>query len=284
MLIPHHDDFPSQVRTLSGGRETLTIHPFLGSFYRRDAVYPALGFDRSTFMEDMKHTGKIEADPHISDAATYDELVGELEASEEPLLVNVVTMQNHRPYAGQYTDPVTAEGPMSDAERTDIGQYLRGLRHSDRAVEQLVTDLERMEERTIVLLYGDHLASVWPESVTTSVPERTLFETPYVVWANFPTRKVDNAPTLGPNFLVNQMLASAQAPITPYNALLAELEKEVAAVEPTLLLDRDGQEIDEADLSPRALELLEDYRMVQYDLAAGERYAESVLFEVPPAR
>lgn len=282
MLLPHHDDFPSQVRSLASGRETLTIHPFLSSFYRRDAVYPALGFSRSKFGADMEHTGRIEGRGQVSDAATFDEVVAELEASDEPMLVNVVTMQNHRPYAGLYSDPIAIEGQMSDAERADIGQYLRGLRHSDRAIEQLATDLERMDERTIVLLYGDHLASLWPESVKAAVPRRALFETPYVVWANFATSKVDNAPALGPNFLVNQLLASADAPITPFGALLAELEQEVAAVEPTLTLGPEGQQIAAADLPPRALELLEDYRMVQYDLAVGRRYAEAALFDVPP--
>ncbi|MCK6211741.1 LTA synthase family protein [Georgenia sp. EYE_87] len=281
-LLPHHATFPSFVRSLGDGRQTLSVHPFVSTFYRRDAVYPALGFDRSKFRDDMKHTGRISDRGQVSDAATYDEVVAELRAAGEPMLVNVVTMQNHRPYSGLYSDPVAVEGEMSDAERAEIGQYLRGLRHSDQAIEQLVSDLEQMDERTIVLLYGDHLASLWPESVKAAVPEQTLFETPYVVWANFPTRKLDTAPTLGPNFLVNQMLAAADAPITPFNALLAELENEVSAVERTLTLGPDGQQIAAADLPPRALELLEDYQMVQYDLAVGRRYAEAALFDVPP--
>nr|KEP24188.1 hypothetical protein DA06_21990 [Georgenia sp. SUBG003] len=215
-LVPHRDAFPSFVSSLGSGREKLTVHPFVSSFYRRDAVYPALGFDRSKFRDDMEHTVRVEGRGQVSDAATFDEVVSELRATDEPMLVNVVTMQNHRPYGGLYSDPVAVGGDaLSDAQKADAGQYLRGLSHSDRALEQLVTDLEQMYERTIVLLYGDHLASLWPESVKAAVPEQVLYETPYLVWANFPTRKLDNAPTVGPNFLVNQMLAAADAPITP---------------------------------------------------------------------
>jgi len=282
-LVPHHDEFPSFVRSLGSGRETLTIHPFLSTFYRRDAVYPALGFDRSKFRDDMEHTAGIEGRGQVSDSATFDEVVTELRSTDEPMLVNVVTMQNHRPYTGLYSDPVAVEGDMTDAEKAETGQYLRGLSHSDKAIEQLVTDLEQLDERTIFLLYGDHLASLWPDSVKASVPAHTLYETPYVVWANFPTEKLDNAPTVGPNFLVNQLLASADAPVTPYNALLAELEKETAGVERTLTLDAEGRQIDPADLSTRARELLDDYRLVQYDLTVGRGYAEEAMFEVPPA-
>jgi hypothetical protein len=34
-------------------------------------------------------------------------------------------------------------------------------------------------------------------------------------------------------------------------------------------------------LSARALRVLRDYRLVQYDLSVGKRYAEATMFAVP---
>lgn len=46
----------------------------------------------------------------------------------------------------------------------------------------------------------------------------------------------------------------------------------------------DGDVVTDPDeLDPAAQALLEDYRMVQYDLTIGQRYAEEALFDLPPA-
>ncbi|WP_454777941.1 LTA synthase family protein [Georgenia muralis] len=281
-LVPHRSEFPSFLWSLGApDRATLAIHPYLASFYRRDDAYPVLGFERAEFRDDMTHTDTIDRDPHVSDAATFEELLDELRASDEPLLANVVTMQNHGPLSGKYDDPVDVVGPIDDARTERLGNYVRGLAHSDDALAGLVADLEALDERTVVLLYGDHLPSSWPEAVLDLNDERTRYETPWFVWANFPTEKVETPPVLGPNFLVNQMLATVGAPVTPYNALLDELSREVPAMERTMMLDPRGEEITEADLSARGQELLEDYRLVQYDMVVGEGHVAREMLEVP---
>ena len=42
--------------------------------------------------------------------------------------------------------------------------------------------------------------------------------------------------------------------------------------------DPNGQEITDLDADPELQELLEDYRLVQYDLAVGERYSLDRMF------
>jgi hypothetical protein len=195
----------------------------------------------------------------------------------------VVTMQNHRPYEGKYDEPIQVDGAMAPMEQRMVGQYLRGLRYSDEAVEQLVTDLEGLDERTIVLFYGDHSPAVWSNQVWARNGGQAMYETPWFVWANFETAPVDPGATyLGPNHLLNQLKAAANAPVTPYDAMLAQIAEEVPAAERGLMLDPQGHQITADDLSPRAHQLLEDYRLVQYDLSVGKGFAEDELFEVPP--
>jgi hypothetical protein len=169
-------------------------------------------------------------------------------------------------------------------DRRNIGQYLRGLRYSDEALEQLVTDLEALEERTIVLFYGDHFPAIWSNQIWARNGGQGMYGTPWFVWANFETAPVEpEAELLGPNHLINQLLSAANAPVTPYDALLEEIAAEVPAAERGIMLDPQGRVITAEDLSPQARELLEDYRLVQYDLAVGEGFAEAELFEVPAA-
>ena len=50
-----------------------------------------------------------------------------------------------------------------------------------------------------------------------------------------------------------------------------------------MVLDPSGRIAETEDqLSPRARELLADYRLAQYDLTVGEGYAADALYAVPP--
>ncbi|PFG38270.1 sulfatase-like protein [Georgenia soli] len=282
MLVPYEDDFPSLLRTVGAGHEAIAIHPYQRSFYKRDEVYATFGFSRAAFEDEMADAERVERNPFVSDAGTFTRVVDELRASEDPMVVNVVTMQNHRPYDGKYDEPIDVEGAMTPMEKRMVGQYLRGLRYSDAAVEQLVTDLQGLDERTIVLFYGDHSPAVWSSQVWARNPGQAMYETPWFVWANFETAPVEPAAELlGPNHLLGQLQAAANAPVTPYDAMLAQIAEEVPAAERGIMLDPDGREIRAEDLSPRAQQLLEDYRLVQYDLSVGKGYAEAELYEVP---
>ena len=281
LLIPHHDHFPSVVDRLGGQHTGVAVHPYSPRFYRRETVYPRLGLDRAVFQDAMSHRGRIGNDSHISDAATYAEVLDQLDAAEEPLLVNVVTMQNHSPYTGVHPDPIEVSGDLDAAAAEEIGQYLRGLRHADNALAAFLAELSARQEPTVVLVYGDHLPAIWPQSVTDANDRRTLHETPWFVWSTTGLADVVPAPVLGPNHLVGQLVAATGAPLTPFDALLAAVSREVPAQEAGIMLDATGQPVAPDRLPPRARALLHDYRLVQYDLSVGERYSLETIFRVP---
>lgn len=279
-MVAQSQAFPSHLRTYGGEqRATYAIHPYADEFYRRNAVYPAFGFDRMDFRDSLKDLGKLPGDQYISDAAVFGRVVEELEASEAPMLVNVVTMQNHGPQKG-LSNPITVDGPLTEEEAETAGQYLRGLKHSDDALREFTEYLAEIDERTIVLFYGDHLPSVWPEDVLEASGPLGRYETPWVVFANFPTTKTDPG-MIGANQLMNQVLDSAGAAYTPWTALLHELATEVPTMERTAWLGPDGEPITEDDLSERGQELLRDYRLAQYDMAAGNGWATDELLATP---
>lgn len=270
-LVAQTDDFPSHLDTFAGTHATYAVHPYSERFYRRNVVYPALGIERADFRPQLGGLRKLPGDEYISDAAVFEKVVEELAAADDPTVVNVVTMQNHGPQKG-LANPIPVEGPLTDEQQENAGQYLRGLKATDEALEAFVADLAEFDEPTIVLLYGDHLPSVWPEAVLAASGPLGRYQTPWVVFANFPTTKQDPG-MISANQLMNQVLDSAGATHTPWTALLHELAGEVPAMERTAWLAPDGSQLSEDDLTDRARELLADYQLAQYDMAAGQGFA-----------
>src|SRR5699024_5037638 len=127
---------------------------------------------------------------------------------------------------------------------------------------------------------GDHLPTVWPEEVLAASGPTGRYETPWVVFANFPTSKQDPG-MISANQLMNQVLDASGAAYTPWTALLHELAQEVPAMERTGWLGPDGAAVSEADLSEGARQLLADYRLAQYDMAAGQGWATDALLAAP---
>jgi hypothetical protein len=108
-----------------------------------------------------------------------------------------------------------------------------------------------------------------------------MHETPFFVWSNFPAAAT-REPITSPAHFVDLALEHADAPVSPYYALLQEVRQAVPAMDAGLRLGPDGKVLSEADLSPRALRLLHDYRLVQYDLAMGHRYSAAPMLESNP--
>ena len=285
-LLPGRRAFPSLVRSIAGAEHRRgAIHPFAKTSYRRRSAYPALGLRHLTFDAEMRHQDRLGDGHYISDEAVFREVVEDLEASEAPIFLNVVTMQNHAPYDAKYPDPVEVRATADDGEVPPAaGQYLRGLRHSDDALRRLVADVEALDEPTVVLLYGDHLPAVWPERVIDAEPEVTQFRTPWVVFGNTDLEEVEETGPIGPPHLLGRLLAATDAPVTPMDAFLDDLREEVPAATPQLVLDADRRVTDRAGLSPEARALLKAYRLIEYDQVEGRSPAADDFYAVPPTR
>jgi hypothetical protein len=279
-IVPDYATFPSVAASMKHrGHRAVAIHPNIPQLYRRRDVYRIFGFDEFVDDSRMHVDYRIGHDAWISDAAAFDELMITLKREERPVLVNLVTMQNHMPYDGRYDDPINVTGP--DGEPLEnVGQYVRGLSHSDAAVERLIDQLSRSDERTVLVYYGDHLPGVYPQSVLQRNTWRTRHQTPFFVWANFPG-PARPMPTTSPVNFLWLALERANAPVTPYDALLQTLWREVPAMDAGLIIDAEDRQVPASALSTRALRVLRDYRLVQYDLSVGERYTEATMFAVP---
>jgi phosphoglycerol transferase MdoB-like AlkP superfamily enzyme len=281
MLVPNYQQFPSAVGYFKQhGHEPIAIHPYMTSMYKREQVYPVLGFDQFIHDKTMQVTRKLEKSDFISDASAFNEVEYQIRTNDEPLLVNLVTMQNHYPMKNLYAHPLPVQG-VTGEPKAEIEGYARGIKYTDEALKNFLTTLERSPEKTVVLFYGDHLPAAWPKSVYDKNGDRRMRETPFFVWSNFAQAKHEDLPTTSPIYFMNKVFDLANAPLPPYYALLAELEQQVPAMEQGLYINADNETVSKADLPARAKQLLHDYRLVEYDLSVGHRYSQAQMFYPP---
>lgn len=251
------------------------IHPFSGGSYQRRSVYPLLGFDTATFEADMpgaERLGDPATYPYVSDRAVYNEAIRQIQASSDPMLLNVVTMQNHVPYEGKYPDPigVRAAPDLNVEVSTAAGHYLRGLKHSDDALEEFVREIDRLSEPTVVVLYGDHLPPLWPELVMTNNEPLKRYETPWMIFGNIDLQDASVSGPIGPAHLAGRLSSAMQSPVTPLMAFLNDVRKEVPALGVQLTLNGEHEETSLNDLPSDGRDLLDKYRLIQYDQIEGQ--------------
>ena len=281
MLIPKYDEFPSAVGYLrQRGHRAIAIHPYMTSMYKREQVYPTLGFEDFIYDKTMASTKKLEKSDFISDEAAFLEVERQIAGASEPLLVNLVTMQNHYPMIDEYADPIRVDGLRDKDEKKQAEQYARGLKYTDEALENFIESVEGSSEKTVVVFYGDHLPAVWLEETQERNGRRTMRETPFFVYSNF-SGNTRQLPTTSPIHFMNHIFEAADAAVPPYYALLAELEREIPAMERGIVINSDDETVRKKHLSDAAKELLHDYRLVQYDLSVGERYSQAEMFYSP---
>lgn len=272
MLVGNQSVYPSVVGTFAGlGHRTVAIHSFSLDMYKRQHVYQAFGFDEVIDDDAMQSQEHIDNNRYISDASAFNEVLYQLDSHEGPEFVNLVTMQNHGTYQGFYPDPIDSD--LADpALAQEYGQYARGLAHTDAALGDFLTQLQDRDETTIVVFYGDHHPGIYDEELIALNGPDGAFETPFFVW-NSTTNSAQNVGAVGPAMFLPLLHEAADAPVSPYVALLDDVRHEVPVLQPSRTLDAQGLPVELDDLDEQTAALVEDLRLVQHDFSVGHRYA-----------
>ncbi len=273
MLVAETEKYPSAVGWFkSQGHKAIAIHPYMVGLYKREQVYETFGFEEFIHDTSMQSTEMIDDNPYIDDRAAFDEVLHQIDDTDDPLMINLVTMQNHIPVEGHYDDPIGVSGIGGD-QGDRIGQYARGLEHTDAALTEFLADLEASDEKSVVLFFGDHLPGIYDSEVkNANDDELGLYQTPFFVW-NSEGNVHRPMPLTSPAFFLPLLYRVADAPVPPYLALLDRMHDHVTAMQQGRIVTSDGAETPEDSLDPRSAELLEDMRLVQFDFSIGEHYS-----------
>lgn len=140
------------------GYNTVTFHTNDVSFWNRQELYTALGFndyyDREQFKdEDLVHFGS-------SDEVLYrfaaDELK-QLASGGQPIYANIISMSAHHPFNLPQSKVAITLPDRFDG--TFIGDYLYSQNYADLALGQFVEQLKAdgLWENSVLAIYGDHM-------------------------------------------------------------------------------------------------------------------------------
>ena len=174
------------------GYATHAIHNHRATFYGRNDVYANLGFDDFTALEYMP---KVQLTPKnwAKDAILTSQIGKALDATpDQPDLVFTVSVQGHGKYPTEQVlenPAITVTACPEGTNRNALEYYVNQVHEMDAFLRNLLNMLSQREERTILVLYGDHLPALDLEGRNMS--SRSLYKTEYVIWDNFHLEKVD---------------------------------------------------------------------------------------------
>ncbi|WP_175507565.1 LTA synthase family protein [Nocardioides terrae] len=286
MVIPKLKNYPTAVGWFQQhGHRAVAVHPYFPSMYRRRAVYDRFGFDDFIYESKMKHTETVEDNDFVSDKAAYEEVLDQIDSSSKPLLVNLVTMQNHYPVTGKYDDPIPSSGDFDKAYGKQVSAYARGLSYSDEAIAGFLDQLKKRDEPTIVVYYGDHYPAVLSDQVIEENPGTLHRRTPMFVWTSTGAEQHRALNAASPSTFLPLVFQLAGQSIPAYYELIDELAEKVGTIAPGVIVRPDGTETAEDQLTPEQEELVHDMKMVEYDFSIGHRYGvSSMWYQFPEGR
>ena len=210
----------------------------------------------------------------ISDESVFREVMAELESSSSPVFLNIVTMQNHLPVARYSSGPIKTTGELKGKTRNKIGMWSKGLEHSSDALDGFLDQLEELDEPTAVVYYGDHYPGIFDRDMLKAVDPVQQKATPALIWANRPIQDANGLTDLSSSTtLLPRLFQALGIEIPPYYQFLLDFEEMVGTVTPDGIMTNEGKPVNEINLTKSRKQMIEDYRLLQYDFTLGNKWA-----------
>ena len=229
------------------GYGTHVVHNNGGNFYSRRNAFTMMGFDSFTSKECMNIHEYTPLGDWPTDDILIDETMKALDSTpDQSDLVYTITVQGHGDYPKEkiLTSPeIRVSGAADEGSNNSWEYYVNMIHEVDKFIANLIDELSARDEKTMVVMFGDHLPTMGLEE--SDMVSGDIFKTKYITWNNFGLEKKD-------------------ADITSYE-LLANVTDQLGIHEGTLFTYTQTQ-MDSPDY-------LTNFEQLQYDLLYGERYA-----------
>lgn len=276
-----YDGCPSLVSQAKDlGYHTIAFHPYLSSGWNRTSVYPWLGFDEVHFQEDVQDPQYIRN--YVSDLSDYEQLFRWTEESAGPTMIFNVTMQNHSGYSQGWNNlsgDVTVTGGAKPSSITT--QYFSLMKESDQAIQALVEHYSQVDEKTLIVFFGDHqpplgntfFETLYGKKLDERDPEEVqqAYETPFFIWANYDIPEQDDL-RISSNYLGVLAAEVAGLPLTGYQQLLSRLMDVLPVAGTAGYLTADGQVTQKAEELPGYVQsLYREYELATYNHLFDEK-------------
>ncbi len=280
------DEVPTLASYLhSLGYSSIGMHPYQGSGWDRDRVYPLMGFDKFYDQDYFKNPKYIRK--YISDESAFDRIIQEFENKEEgeKKFIFEVTMQNHSGYSTNistdngFTQSVLfTDLPNKNTEIIAAERYLTLIKKSDEAYRKLISYFEEnITEPTIIVTFGDHEPNDYVTDVVDNLvgfdPDAGVEESqkhylvPFFIWNNFGMEKDENVDMMSMNYLASYILKSVGLPMTGYQEFLENMRSTLPVICAGTYIDAEGNYHDWNELGSDTVygEMINNYNILTYN-------------------
>lgn len=266
----------------------IAMHPYLSTGWERPAVYENFGFDEKIFIEDFPQEEYVRH--YISDSEMFQKMIEVYEKNKEnPIFIFGVSMQNHGPYTysgDNYEKEVDLTGYAK--EYGAVEQYLTLINETDRAVEELITYFDKVNEDVVIVFFGDHQPKLSEEFYTEaakSFPEilqekQNRYKVPFFIWANYDIEEKQVKGT-SLNYLTTYIYEAAGISLPPYNRFLQELEGKIPQMNANGFYSAEEQKYKTfEEVTQEEKEWLNIYEQLQYNNIFGGKRRDAHLFPI----
>ena len=269
------------------GYTCVAMHPYYETGWSRNQVYPKLGFDETHFIDDFDQNNIIRE--YITDQEMYNKIIDRYEskAANENLFIMGITMQNHGGYTDTYSN-FPEEIYKTGRSYTDVNQYLSLVHESDKAIQNLITYFEHVDDPVEIVFFGDHqpsLNSAFYEMMNgkglsnlTMEELEDLYKVPFFIWTNYDsTEKTVDITSL--DFLSTMALEQAGIALPAYNQFMADMMEEVPAINSRGYYSKSQGaflHLDEAE--GEEAEWIQNYNILQYNSMFDKKNRSDLFF------
>lgn len=175
------------------GYSTHAVHNNGGNFYSRVNAFSMMGFNSFTSKELMNVQSYTPNGSWATDDILVNETIKSLDSTpNQPDFSYVITVSSHGDYP---TNPVIVnpEYPISGVSDESLANqytyYVNQLHQVDNFMADLINKLQQRDEKTMVVLFGDHLPTMGLQN--SDMKSGDIYKTKYVTWNNFGLPKED---------------------------------------------------------------------------------------------
>lgn len=253
------------------GYETIATHPFHKQGWSRETVWPLLGFEKTTFLEDYPQANKIR--DYVSDQEMFEYIIDKFEHKKKPMFLYGVTMQNHSGYIPDDSNKEIQVSLKQYSEYPDAELYTGLIRESDKALRHLLHYFEQVKEKVVIVFYGDHFPGlnkefyrkVYGKEFSTLQERQKLYKVPFFIWTNYETKSID-VPLTSLNYLSNYVYKVAEIELPAYNKFLKDMQQQIPAMNSWgfySTIHHKFRNYEWADGKEK--EMLREYKMLEYN-------------------
>ena len=275
----------SLVSTLkSYGYRCMAVHPGNERAWNRDKAYPFLGFDDYLYNTEFETKRRLQRGM-TRDLSCYQELIHQYEkhtaASEDPLFLWNVTIQNHGGYEHEDYEP-RIQLPDAPGKYPFAEEYLTLIQDADNDIQLLFDYFSQLQERVVILFFGDHWPNLEEGFVEQVLGVRDLekasfqegmqrYAVPYFLWSNERMEPVgQDFQVTSLNYLSSLLLKAAGLEGTPYNEFLLEMHEQYPIFTAVGRMDAAGNYTEAGATNLPEQERIDAYAMLQYNQMFGK--------------